>query len=68
MDGEEAKVKPRKLTPEQLASLRMAQQRMDLAREYWSGLMTGLGLDLSKNYNISDAGEVSEVPAGPQFG
>ncbi len=57
-------MKPRKLAPTELAHLRSAQQRLALAQEYWAGVMTGLGLDPNRGYNISEAGEVSEVPVG----
>ena len=55
-------MKSRKLTLAEFQSLKDAQIRYSLAREYLNGVSVGLGLDPQKAYNISPAGEVSEMP------
>lgn len=57
-------MKPRKFSPTEFEVLKDAQIRFNLAREYLNGVSAGLGLDPNKAYNISPAGEVSEVPLG----
>lgn len=57
-------MKSRKLTVSEFDALKDAQLRYNLAREYLNGVSVGLGLDPARAYNISPAGEVSEVPVG----